>query len=80
MVDDTEKDKFTYFSLFVNYGCNFDCSYCSEKISTNNKKLLPKGKSLNADEFLLMNKWRDKLPKRELIIHGGEPLLYFDIQ
>ena len=69
-----------YFSLFVTYTCNYNCSYCSEKISTDNKRLLPKAPSLSAAEFLRINSLRDVLPDRELVIHGGEPLLYPDLR
>ena len=73
-------DKFEYFSLFTNYSCNFDCSYCSLNFVTNNKRLLPKEKPISPSEFLQLNKIKAKLPELILYVCGGEPLIYPEIE
>jgi len=69
-------NNFEFFSIFTNYACNYNCSYCCLKYPTQDKVLLKKEKPISAREFLYLNKIKVKLPDLILHIHGGEPLLY----
>lgn len=68
-----------YWSLQVQWPCNYNCSYCIQGFGINGgRRKLPKVKPVPAAQFLQLNQLlaRTQKPMEKLVIQGGEPTLY----
>jgi hypothetical protein len=74
------ESSFEFISLFTNYTCNFKCSYCSEQFVTDGRRRMPGEKPLAASCLLEVNRFLKFFPNLVLYIHGGEPLLYRELE
>jgi organic radical activating enzyme len=68
-----------YWSLQVQWPCNYNCSYCIQSFGIEGgRHKLPKIQPAPVATFLKLNDLKPRLKQRlpRLVIQGGEPLLY----